>query len=552
MHSPTTPRTISSLLAPLVWLLITSFAASSGALAQAPAYDVDEVSRAAVQVHVDDGSGSGTLLIVDNEALVFTNRHVVEGFDDATIAVLVDVNAPAEPMFKATLKGFSPAYDFAVLKLTTDMDGNAVSISQLRNGHFDGFTVPDIPLHDGEDKNNSVRRGDSIALFGYPGIGDDELVYTTGIISSVQFGEYEGQRMPMWYRTNAEMSPGNSGGMALNARGEFIGIPTSVRTEYETGGRLGSLLAVPLVMAVIKDNALTTSWDDLQPEKLDFLQSPTFGSITLDSVSVQEPSMTDILSGGSIDVSYLGNSCTGYASASPDLRLNLEDPVSSLSIMFVALEDEDTTLIVNTPDGEWHCNDDMDDSLDPGLWFENASAGQYDIWVGSYYSEDLIDGVLAIYQGTLESSDDLGFGDSTLDWTLDTYAGETSLSAGFKPDPHEVELIAGGIVDVSSGGYAEACTGYASSAPDYRLHWSGTTGTLSFLFEADDSDDDTVLIISTPNTDWLCDDDSYTALNPLIEISNPEEGQYDIWVGTYESGEFVGGTLRISEMPATR
>ncbi|HLT63752.1 MAG TPA: hypothetical protein VKZ92_04440, partial [Pseudohongiella sp.] len=70
--------------------------------------------------------------------------------------------------------------------------------------------------------------------------------------------------------------------------------------------------------------------------------------------------------------------------------------------------------------------------------------------------------------------------------------------------------------------------------------------------EADDSDDDTVMIISTPNTDWLCDDDSYTALNPLIEISNPEEGQYDIWVGTYESGEFVGGTLRISEMPATR
>ena len=556
MYSSTTHRTISSLLASAVWLLATCFAAGSGTLAHAQSYDVDAISRAAVQVLVDDGSGSGTLLIVDDEALVFTNRHVVEGFDEATIAVLVDVNAPAEPRFKATLKGFSEAYDFAVLKLTTDMDGNPVSISQLRTGHFDGFTVPDIPLHDGEDKTNNVRRGDNIALFGYPGIGDNELVYTTGIVSSVQMGEYDDQRLPMWYRTNAEMSPGNSGGMALNARGEFIGIPTSVRTEYETGGRLGNLLAVPLVMAVLRDNALTTSWADVQSGKLDFLQSPTYGSVTLDSVTIAEFSTTQMLSGGGIDVSYLGDSCTGYASSNPDLRVHLQDPVTDLSIIFEAIDiDEDTTLIINTPDGKWHCNDDMDiaESLDPGLWFENADAGQYDIWVGSYYDEDLVDGYLTVYQGELASFEDMMFGgDDGLDWTQDTYSGETSLEAGFTPDPHVVELVAGGSVDVAAGEYGDSCTGYASSAPDYRLHWSGKSDTLRILFEAEESGEDTVLIVSTPDTSWLCNDDGHTELNPLVEIRNPEEGQYDIWVGTYQSGEYIGGELKITELSATR
>lgn len=541
---------LACLLAAFLWMPVNTLAQS------APTYDVDAVSRAAVQVRVDDGTGSGTLIILDNEAVVFTNRHVVDGFDEVTIAVLTDVNAPAEPMFMATLKGFSETYDFAVFTLSTDLDGNPVSVEQLRNGDF-GFTVPDIPLQNSDNKDSDVRRGDNIAIFGYPGIGDDELVYTTGTISSVQFGDYEGQRLPMWYRTNAEMSPGNSGGMALNTRGEFIGIPTSVRTEYETGGRLGSLLAVPLVLAIMNDDdALISSWSgSTDATELDYSLAPTYGTVTMDRSNAGEPSHTNLLSGGGVDVSYLQGSCTGFANDSPDLRLQLDDPIGDLSVIFVALDSSDTTLIVNAPDGEWYCNDDLGSgTLDPGLWFADAQTGQYDIWVGSYYSDDMIDGVLTINNGTLDDTADSSnsASEARLDWSLEPFSGIVDLNPGFVPDPHEVSVVAGGSVDVGGGDYGSECTGYAAVAPDVRLNWGDDGDLLRILFEASDSGDDTTLIVNTPDGRWLCNDDGGSSLNPLIEINDAGAGRYDIWIGSYTDGDYINGTLKITELSSTR
>ncbi|MBU2097244.1 MAG: serine protease [Gammaproteobacteria bacterium] len=523
--------------------------------AQSPGYDIDSVSRAAVQVRVDNGMGSGTLVIVEGIPTVFTNRHVVEGFNEATIAVLTDVNAPAEPKFIARLIGFSDTYDFAVYTITSDLQGNIVRASDLRSGRF-GITVPDIQVHDISNKDSDVRRGDQVGIFGYPGIGDDELVYTTGIISSVQVGEYDGQRLPMWYRTNAEMSPGNSGGMALNARGEFIGIPTSVRTEYETGGRLGSLLAVPFVMAILNDDdGLVASWSDANntfgADQLDVAGEPGFGAVTLSHDELLEPYISELISGGSVDVSYLGDSCVGYAASNPDFRVNMTDSGSELAFFFMA-DDEvsDTTLVINAPDGQWYCNDDASgDSFDPGLTFTAADSGQYDVWVGSYSSDESVSGTLSIvdtsrFGGSLTTETG---STSTLDMTLDPYFGSADLAAGFTPDPHTITVSAGGSVDVTSGSYGSECRGYASAAPDFKLNWSGDSSRLQIYFVADDGSDAT-LIVNSSNGDWLCNDDAPGTLNPGITINSPGTGRYDIWVGAYSQGEFIDGELRITEI----
>lgn len=545
-------RTLSSGSALLlVFTLLAGFSLSP-ASAQTPDYDIDTVSRAAVQVRVDNGTGSGTLVMVEGIPTVFTNRHVVEGFDEATIAVLTDVNAPAEPRFIARLIGFSDEYDFAVYTITSDMQGNMVRASDLRSGRF-GITVPDIQLQDVANKDSDVRRGDQVGIFGYPGIGDDELVYTTGIISSVQFGEYEGQRLPMWYRTNADMSPGNSGGMALNARGEFIGIPTSVRTEYETGGRLGSLLAVPFVMAILNDdNGLVASWSEASSGsgELDVSGEPAFGSISLTADELQEPWFSELVSGGSVDVSYLGNSCVGYAAESPDYRVNLSDAGTDLGIFFTADDAvSDTTIIVNAPDGQWYCNDDgPGDTLDPALSFPAAASGQYDVWIGSYDSEAAVSGSLAVVDESVYSRDTTTVSSSdTLDLTQDPHFGSVDLAAGFTPDPHTVTVSAGGSVDVASGSYGSECRGYASTAPDFKLNWSGDSSRLQIYFVSDDGSDATLIINSTDG-DWLCNDDAGGTLNPGITLTDPAEGRYDIWVGAYSQGEFIGGQLHITEL----
>ena len=153
-------------------LFLTLMLSSATSHAQSPTYDIDQISRAAVQVIVDNATGSGTLIIVDGIPTVFTNRHVVEGFDQATIAVLSDPNAPAQPMFVANLVGFSQEYDFAVYRLAEDLQGNAISATHLRDGSF-GISIPEIMVQDISDKDSDVIRGDAVGIFGYPGIGDN-------------------------------------------------------------------------------------------------------------------------------------------------------------------------------------------------------------------------------------------------------------------------------------------------------------------------------------------------------------------------------------------
>jgi hypothetical protein len=112
--------------------------------------------------------------------------------------------------------------------------------------------------------------------------------------------------------------------------------------------------------------------------------------------------------------------------------------------------------------------------------------------------------------------------------------------------------VAGGSVDVSSLGIGAGCTGYASSAPDFRLNWSGGTDDLKVFFEADQPGNDTVLIINTPSGSWICNDDAHgETLNPMIRLSGQPAGQFDIWVATYKSGDFIQGKLTVTETTRT-
>jgi hypothetical protein len=131
-----------------------------------------------------------------------------------------------------------------------------------------------------------------------------------------------------------------------------------------------------------------------------------------------------------------------------------------------------------------------------------------------------------------------------LDYSLDPNFGSTSLSSGFVPDPHGVGVTSGGSVDVSYLG--SGCRGYATSAPDYSVNYtSGAFPTLRFFFLA--SSGDTTMIINAPDASFYCADDSFGTLSPTIDFQNPSSGRYDIWVGSYSSGDLISGTLYVTE-----
>lgn len=131
--------------------------------------------------------------------------------------------------------------------------------------------------------------------------------------------------------------------------------------------------------------------------------------------------------------------------------------------------------------------------------------------------------------------------------------GETHLSTGFLPDPHQVSLVSGAsassAVDVSSEGLsphnAGVCTGYATGVPDYIVHLDSPGALLRFFVQAPG---DTTLVINDGAGNWWCSDDDGGNLNPLIDIANPPAGQYDVWVGSYEAGANISATLSVSEL----
>lgn len=133
------------------------------------------------------------------------------------------------------------------------------------------------------------------------------------------------------------------------------------------------------------------------------------------------------------------------------------------------------------------------------------------------------------------------------DPSLDPTYGTTGLVSGFEPDPFTQAIDAGGDYDASQLGVS-GCVGYIAGPPDYRIQWTAGQNKLPLVFSVQ-SDADTTLVINDAQGNWVCDDDSGNGgLNPSITIADPVSGQYDVWVGTFQSGPIQKSELNVSEL----
>lgn len=204
--------------------------------------DINRIANSVVLIVTLDrngdslSSGSGTIVASTGE--IYTNRHVVEGGADYAILTLSSIGEPAQLAYFATATLVHPAIDFAVLQIDRDANGRALDPNQLN--------LPVIPLSDAQ-----ASIGERIFVFGYPDLGDAHLVFTSGAVTTILNDTVNGQRLPFWYQTDAQISPGNSGGLVVNGDGRMIGIPTLVRAEERTLGRLGAILTVTAIRAAL-------------------------------------------------------------------------------------------------------------------------------------------------------------------------------------------------------------------------------------------------------------------------------------------------------------
>ncbi|MDB5379820.1 MAG: peptidase and chymotrypsin/Hap, partial [Rubritepida sp.] len=109
--------------------------------------------------------------------------------------------------------------------------------------------------------------------------------------------------------------------------------------------------------------------------------------------------------------------------------------------------------------------------------------------------------------------------------------GTVNLSANFAPDPYVVNVTAGGNIPAERIG-GPGCVGSIADPPDVRLNYRA--GGFP-LFLSATSNSDVTLVINLPNGRWICNDD-FKGTDPGVVLSNPQSGQYDIWVGHYNRG----------------
>jgi len=125
----------------------------------------------------------------------------------------------------------------------------------------------------------------------------------------------------------------------------------------------------------------------------DYTEEPTYGSVSLEEGFLPDPHTVSLTAGGSIEVDM--GSCTyGFVADAPDVDFYYETSGGSDLYIYVDATD-DTTLLINRPDGTWLCDDDGLGDANPIVAISGAVGGLYSIWVGTY-GDELVEATLSM------------------------------------------------------------------------------------------------------------------------------------------------------------
>jgi len=284
-------------------------------------------------------------------------------------------------------------------------------------------------------------------------------------------------------------------------------------------------------------------------------------SLSLSSGFIMDPYLLRVVSGGLQEASSLDEACQGFIKKQPDVVIDWSGEAAALHLF--TYSNGDAMLVVETPDGEFLCNDDADDvTVDALISIEEPQEGEYNIYAGSFRSEEPVMGFLIITE--IDPVDEMAALDLTplldrrdyvdaeqltpairledLSPHHEAVFGKAELSPGF--ESVEVFAAGGGDVNVAGlDGLDDACQGFVSLVPSYSVIWSGDGGFTAFF----ESEKNSAMGIVDPEGEVICNDNTAEEnLNPLVQIQAAAEGEYDIYISSLGPDDFVTGQLTIT------
>ena len=188
-----------------------------------------------------EGSGSGIIIGKnDEELLIATNYHVVEGADTLSVS-FIDNNS-----YEGTVKGYEENKDLAVVSIPLEdiSDDTMDQISIATIGSSDDLVVGEQVIAIG----NALGYGQSVTT-GIVSAKNRKMDSTSGSFSSDEDDNRNGVNL---IQTDAAINPGNSGGALLNMKGEVVGINSAKLASTEVEG-MGYAIAVSDVSDILEN-----------------------------------------------------------------------------------------------------------------------------------------------------------------------------------------------------------------------------------------------------------------------------------------------------------
>ncbi len=185
--------------------------------------------------------GSG--FFINQEGVVVTNHHVVEGAESITVRTSDGRELQAE------LVGSDEPTDIAVLRVR-------------ESGRY-----PFVAF----DRDTDVRVGDWVVAVGNP-FGLDGTA-TAGIVSALGRRDFGSSAYVDYLQIDAPINRGNSGGPTFDLRGNVIGVNSAIFSP--TGGNVGIGFAIPsevaaqIVDQILRSGRVTRGWLGVQVQPLD-------------------------------------------------------------------------------------------------------------------------------------------------------------------------------------------------------------------------------------------------------------------------------------------
>ena len=182
--------------------------------------------------YTQPSESSGTGIIIgknDDELLIATNNHVVEGSEQLNVCFIDNEVA------SALVKGTDPSNDLAVI---------AVSLSDIPEETLDKITIAQL------GDSDSLKIGEPVIAIGNA-LGYGQSV-TTGVISALDREVTIENMTSSLIQTDAAINPGNSGGALLNLQGQVIGINSAKLASSQVEG-MGYAIPISTAEPIIDD-----------------------------------------------------------------------------------------------------------------------------------------------------------------------------------------------------------------------------------------------------------------------------------------------------------